>query len=287
MDKMAWKEDGSGQLVLDGAKVTNIGGKKANAMWVEGQGGAGQWTFTLGPSGQGGVRIGVAEEERFGPGYKVKGLMFGGPGNLSDGSALVAGHWGPKVEAGDRLDMRLELNEAVVLSFRHNGKPLGAAFHISNWTGGALRPVVSLSSKEQEISIAASSLSAEDFALRPGSDNGDTLEGKWTAEDLEVMFAKENPSSWRFSAKVANSISASVTRTEGGGWSVGSVISTQMMPPPHLESKERAFTTLLTNLTDLRLEGTNLALVARESVQILSPAVPPPPVTREKIRWLN
>ena len=146
---------------------------------------------------------------------------------------------------------------------------------------------MSLSSKEQEISIAASTLSAEDFALKPGSDNGDTVEGKWIAEDLEVMIAKENPSSWRLSAKVANSISASVTRTEGGGWSVGSVISTQMMPPPHLEAKERAFTTLLTNLTDLRLEGTNLALVARESVQILSPAVPPPPVTREKIRWLN
>jgi len=60
-----------------------------------------------------------------------------------------------------------------------------------------------------------------------------------------------------------------------------------MMPPPHLEAKERAFAMLLTNLTDLRLEGTNLALVARESVQILSPAIPPPPVTREKIRWLN
>merc|ERR1719494_1770774 len=214
--------------------------------------------------------------------------MFGGPGNLSDGSALIAGHWGPKVEAGNRLDMRLEVHEAVVLSFRHNGKPLGAAFQINNWTGGVFRPVVSLSSKEQEIIIAASSLSAEDFALQPGSDKGDdTLEGKWTAEDLEVMIAKENSSSWRLSAKVANSISASVTRTEGGGWSVGSVISTQMMPPPHLEAKERALTMLLTNLTDLRLEGTNLALVARESVQILSPAVPPPPVTREKIRWLN
>ena len=116
MDKMAWKEDGSGQLVLDGAKVTNIGGKKANAMWVDGQGGAGQWTFTLGPSGQGGVWVGVAEEERFGPGYQVKGLMFGGPGNLSDGSALIAGHWGPKVEAGDRLDMRLEVDDGDVVN---------------------------------------------------------------------------------------------------------------------------------------------------------------------------
>ena len=119
------------------------------------------------------------------------------------------------------------------------------------------------------------------------SNNSDTVEGQWIAEDLEVMITKKNSSSWRLSAKVANIISATITRTEGGGLSVRYVSSTKMMPRPHLWAKERAFVTLLNNLTDLRLEGTNLALVARESVQILSPAVPPPPVTREKIRWLN
>ena len=113
------------------------------------------------------------------------------------------------------------------------------------------------------------------------------MEGKWIAEDLEVWITKKNSSSWRLSAKVANIISATITRTEGGGWSVGSVRSTRMMPRPHLRAKERAFATLLINLTDLRLEGTNcvgtfitgtnLALVARESVQILSPAILPPP----------
>ena len=119
------------------------------------------------------------------------------------------------------------------------------------------------------------------------SNNSDTVEGQWIAEDLEVMITKKNSSSWRLSAKVANIISATITRTEGGGWSVGRVSSTKMMPPPRLWAKERAFVTLLTNLTDLRLEGTNcvgtfitgtnLALVARESVQILSPAILPPP----------
>ena len=123
------------------------------------------------------------------------------------------------------------------------------------------------------------------------SNNSDTVEGQWIAEDLEVMITKKNSSSWRLSAKVANIISATITRTEGGGWSVGRVSSTKMMPPPHLWAKERAFRTLLKNLTDLRLEGTNcvgtfitgtyLALVAGESVQILSPAIPPPPVTRK------
>ena len=62
--------------------------------------------------------MGVAEEARFGPGYQLKGLMFGGPGNLSDGSALVTGKWGPKLQPGDTLDMGLGVTEnAITLSF--------------------------------------------------------------------------------------------------------------------------------------------------------------------------
>ena len=38
---------------------------------------------------------------------------------------------------------------ATTVSFRHNEKPLGAAFSIEGWTGDKLRPVVSLGSKGQ------------------------------------------------------------------------------------------------------------------------------------------
>ena len=38
---------------------------------------------------------------------------------------------------------------ATIVSFRHNEKPLGAAFSIEGWTGDKLRPVVSLGSQGQ------------------------------------------------------------------------------------------------------------------------------------------
>ena len=283
---MAWRDDGSAQLAIDGAEVRNTGGKKANAIWVEGEGGAGEWTWTVGQSGSGGLWVGVAEEARFGAGYQLKGLMFGGPGNLSDGSALVTGKWGPRLEPGDTLDMKLEVAEtAIILSFRHNNQPLGPAFDIANWTGGALRPVVSFTSKDQAITLAPSSLSAAHFTLRSEQREGD-VEGRWSAENLEVTVSKESGTSWRVSAQVANTISATVTRTEEGGLVVGPLVTTQMLPPPHLQSKEAAFSQLLTQLTHLGLEGSSLVLVGGDKL-VLTRALPLPPATREKIRWLN
>ena len=288
---MAWRGDGSGQLAVEGAEVRNTGGKKANAIWVEGEGGAGEWTWTVGQSGSGGLWVGVAEEARFGPGYQLKGLMFGGPGNLSDGSALVTGKWGPKLQPGDTLDMRLGVTEnAITLSFCHNKKPLGAAFDLANWTGGALRPVVSLTSKDQAITVAPSSLPADHFTLRSEPGVGGGVEGRWSGENLEVTISKESQTSWRVSAQVANTISATVTRTEEEEERllVGPLTTTQMLPPPHLQTKEAAFSQLLSQLTHMKLEGGNLVLVGGDKLKlILTPATPLGPATREKIRWLN
>ena len=44
---------------------------------------------------------------------------------------------------------------ATIVSFRHNEKPLGAAFTIEGWTGAKLRPVVSLG-KEGQVGKPAS-----------------------------------------------------------------------------------------------------------------------------------
>lgn len=46
------------------------GDKKANAIWVEGDGGAGEWIWEV-VQGEG-MWVGVGEEERFGSGYKLK-----------------------------------------------------------------------------------------------------------------------------------------------------------------------------------------------------------------------
>merc|ERR1712192_225991 len=132
-------------------------------------------------------------------------------------------------------DMRLEVSgSAITLSFRHNDRPLGTAFDIDNWTGGALRPIVSLTSKDQAITLATSTLTADQFFLRSESREGG-VEGRWSSENLEVRISKESPTSWRVSATVANTISATVTQTEEkGGLTVGPLITTQMLPPPHL-----------------------------------------------------
>ena len=43
----------------------------------------------------------MSTDNNFGPSYGMNGLIFGGPGNLSDGGSLVTGGWGPKFKAGD------------------------------------------------------------------------------------------------------------------------------------------------------------------------------------------
>ena len=95
------------------------GDSKGNALWVDGEGGPGEWLWKIEEGN--GMWIGVAEEARFGPGYQLKvsslnsisvklplqGLLYGGPGNLSDGSSLVTGHWGPKFATGDNVGMKV------------------------------------------------------------------------------------------------------------------------------------------------------------------------------------
>ena len=46
------------------------GDSKGNALWVDGEGGPGEWLWQIEEGS--GMWIGVAEEARFGPGYKLK-----------------------------------------------------------------------------------------------------------------------------------------------------------------------------------------------------------------------
>ena len=50
---------------------------------------------------------------------------------------------------------------ATIVSFRHNEKPLGAAFAIEGWTGAKLRPVVSLGKDGQVMGRPAGKASIE------------------------------------------------------------------------------------------------------------------------------
>eukprot|EP00091_Calanus_sinicus_P025263 TRINITY_DN9537_c0_g1_i1.p2 TRINITY_DN9537_c0_g1~~TRINITY_DN9537_c0_g1_i1.p2 ORF type:complete len:121 (-),score=42.00 TRINITY_DN9537_c0_g1_i1:463-825(-) len=110
---MSWTVDTSGNTVASGGEVKHGGvegwEKKGNAMWMDEKvrEGVHCWSFDI--VGGNGMWLGVSTDENFGPGYKLKGLMYGGPGNLSDGGALVTGQWGPGFGEGDKIGMRLEV----------------------------------------------------------------------------------------------------------------------------------------------------------------------------------
>ncbi|CAH3157050.1 unnamed protein product [Porites lobata] len=117
----------------------------------------------------------------------MKGLFYGGPGNLSDGSSLVTSNWRPKFGDGDVIGMRLEQTcDKTVLAFSKNGSGLGVAFDISRYRGMEFRPAVSMDEAGQGVTISETSTSS--FGCFPACSHcktrgGRRLAGKVQADD--------------------------------------------------------------------------------------------------------
>jgi len=261
---------------------TESGDNKGNAIWVDETGGSGEWIWTVLEGAS--MWVGVAEEGNFGPGYAMKGLMYGGPGNLSDGGSLVTGHWGPKFSHGDQIGMKLEVSsDRVILSFSLNSKGLGPAFDIQGWCGGVLRPVVSLNGPGQAISLAASSggnFTTGSTELPPG------IEGDWSGDNLKISIESKGTDSWSLCALVGNSMSCSISKV-GDKFTAGEIGSTMMMPPPHLQEREDAISKLLGELTNISREGDTLILKGSSTSEVLSVAERPGPATKDMVNCLN
>ena len=52
--------------------------------------------------------------ENFAQGYKCKGLLFGGPGNLSNGSAALKTQFGEEVSKGAVIGILVEMSEQAL-----------------------------------------------------------------------------------------------------------------------------------------------------------------------------
>ena len=242
---MSWTLDTSGHLVSDGGQVTFKGevkgDTKGNAIWIDSgdeiKEGSRSWRFTIG-SGKG-MWIGLGTEERFGPGYRLKGLLYGGPGNLSDGGSLVTGGWGPWFAEGDTVDMRMTLTAGgrLSLEFGLNNSYLGTAFSIENWTWGQARPVISLSSTGASVTIT--SLKDEQFPKTESPSSSEGVTGKWTCvtEDYSLSLSpmEGSTSVLGLSVRVGNSMNCQIEAKEDGSWVMaGPAMTTQMMPPPQV-----------------------------------------------------
>merc|ERR1712106_1257096 len=257
---MSWTVDQSGNALASGGELKHGGAagseKKGNAMWMDDKVGEGVhgWSFDI--SGGSGMWIGVGTEENFGAGYKLKGLLYGGPGNLSDGGALITGHWGPKFAPGDKIGMRLEVSgEHATLAFSKNGSGLGVAYDITGWTGG---PPAGIAGSWQ--------LDGEN---------------KW-----ELSIEQGGPGQWRVGVKVSNSMSCSVT--EGNGvFSAGPVMATQMMPPPELHDLETSVMQLLSCITGIARDGDKLLVTAGDRSEVFTVAAGSSPASKDQVRWMK
>jgi len=280
---MSWKDDGASKLEVDGTTVRFAGqnGGKANAIWSTG--GTGYWELKVG--GPPGTWVGVSSEDKFGAGYGMKGLFYGGPGNLSDGGALVTGHWGPQFGNDDVIGMRLEqAGDTTTLAYSKNGSPLGVAFQISGLSVGELRPAVSMSDAGQSVSIAAGSLPSLESMAKSNSPR-EGVEGAWQGR-FSLNIEKTGDGSYRFNAKAGNSMACSVTEKDGA-LSVSPIMSTKMMPPPHLQQLEQEVTNLLQGLTSFKREGNNLVLEGGGAREVCQPDQGPGAAGREQIHWIK
>lgn len=282
---MTWEDDQSGNVSITGSEVRYVGPDKGechgNAIWLDGDGCNGEWVWTVVEGS--GMWLGLGEKDKFGSGYKMKGFLYGGPGNLGDGSSLVMGHWGPRFSPGDKVGMHLSLASGrVIVSFSHCGVGLGPGYDIQGWTGGPLYPIVSLTGPGQAVSIESSS--GENFS--EGTKLGDGIEGTWSGQDLELSIEAVPENTWHVSACVGNVLRTIVTKTEAGFQSQG-VASTMMMPPPHLQDREAAVGKLLEELTNISREGDSLRVTGGSISEVLTPAPRPGPATRDMVNWLN
>jgi len=173
---MSWTIDNSAHLSAHHSQVKVTKGVdvdyKFNAMWIDEQDTNTVWRFKI-LNGRN-IWIGVSTEDRFGECYAVKGIFYGGPGNLSDGSGLVQMAWGPELVKGDTVDMKVQnISDGLTVEFGRNGLYLGTAFDIKGWyyggqvirsidfEGQVMRPIVSLKNKGDCVTI--SKIEASEF----------------------------------------------------------------------------------------------------------------------------
>jgi len=290
---MSWVEDKSGNVTIDESEVkyTGItGGEQGNCMFYRtpGQtpGGTGischSWQFKV--SGEDGIWLGVSSEDNFGPNYTMKGLFFGGPGNLSDGGSLVKSNWGPRFGNGDEVVMRLDQEgERAVIAYSLNGVGLGTAFDVHGYSG-EFRPAVSMDKLGQAVTISLVDVDLNSFQVAE-KEYGEGVEGDWVS-DFRLSIEKVEEGNLRVCAKVDNSIVCTLSEKDGK-FEVEGICSTSMMGP-NMELEKRV-TSMLENPEILRREGKDLVVTgAGEAFKFIrAPRSGAGPAGEDMINWMN
>jgi len=211
--------------------------------------------------------IGVATEEGFGQGWKIKGLFFGG--NLSDGGGLVRQRFGEWIKQGMKIGVLVEYDsEAITVTFYQDGRCLGPAFKAKRLSSGEVFPVVKANRDGDRFAISFPEAPPAARAREPpGGGQAHPAEGTWALERLSVgpelgefplaarmeghgparlTVEAAEPGTFRLCFRVANSLSTRVACEQDPALAPfeklkpGPVASTRMMGPEGMMQVEAA-----------------------------------------------
>mmetsp|Transcript_43684 Transcript_43684/g.170959 ORF Transcript_43684/g.170959 Transcript_43684/m.170959 type:complete len:269 (-) Transcript_43684:556-1362(-) len=232
--------------------------------------------------------FGITTKDRFGPGYKLKGVFFGGPGNTSDGSALVKSQFHESgLAEGDLVGMEVDVGTKLSVKYFVNNCFVGEAFRLNDYPRDeSLYPAVSTCGKsELSMKIKDSPPALLNRVPEPSG-----ITGKWVPDGDHFGSNKPTLSvrgtndinQYRVSAKCANTMNASVT-ISGDSASAGGVMSTLMMTPPEWQDSEKKTMKLLGTLTRFYLDGEKLRIDSSDRSQVFSRARPETPEPTSKV----
>lgn len=267
-----WVDEGTGKTASDGAVVECVGDSKGsdkiNAMWrgsdfPEGVT-EGEHYWSLDIIAGDGLWFGLTTEQKFGAGWKCKGVMYGC--NTSNGGALVHQQFGQPVKEGDVIGVYVQVQQVpartVSVRFFHNERPLGEAFRFLQPAPTPLFPVVGFNKGGQKASIAKAQPPSE---LERASQSFVAPEGHYclkgcTGPDgaaLEfpggaTMQVRRRGDGYQLSIKAGNTLNTVVQpdTAAGGGWKGGPVMSTMMFVSETAELQQ-----FLTSVVGETLDG--------------------------------
>mmetsp|Transcript_3894 Transcript_3894/g.6855 ORF Transcript_3894/g.6855 Transcript_3894/m.6855 type:complete len:312 (+) Transcript_3894:229-1164(+) len=311
---MAWKCEGSGKVSASGsnvsAHVSKRGSVRLNAMWTHKKGLSGKnpapQYFEITVEEGKNVWVGWTTPRGFHDGWKCKSLSYGS--NLSDGSGLKRQNYGPPIKAGDTVGLWAAFETApkgssssLVVKFSHNGAGLGPAFVLANMKGKSSMeffPMVAFSGNGRATIQEPASVPSS-TALDPNPNQRSSRLGAWKADTRDILEGENSngnvPQEIVFQV-AENRIGATVGNQMGCGLSpeppfssMGHVMSTRMMPAPHLVPLEASISSLLGSITALDFSNGHLHISYGDPSKtiLLKPFhVEVEPVPQSEVSWL-
>mmetsp|Transcript_35174 Transcript_35174/g.81065 ORF Transcript_35174/g.81065 Transcript_35174/m.81065 type:complete len:383 (+) Transcript_35174:41-1189(+) len=184
----AWRDDGSDAVKNLPDGVFTISGQQSlgspvNALCTTSLSSGQYFEVTCQELSRDGPFIGVGKLEFFGRGYTCRGLLFGGPGNLSNGASALKTQFGVSVRKGSVIGILVEMTDDVlILTVYQNGRCLGPAFEARRSEPSRIFPLVQAKRDGDTFRIdfkpAPASRSREPEGQRSG------VEGVWQITQL-------------------------------------------------------------------------------------------------------